>query len=231
VIDGYHPELAATALIAGLAVAACDRWVPSLAPRAVALAGLAGALLGSWGSPRGWPWIAAATVVLVVRDDPERTHPLGVATLPLAVVALAGVWAAVPDTEPPLAAAAALVPIAVLRSIRRVAVGPSATAALVVAVVGAVWVGSAGWGAALASMGAVGLIAVAPLVSGMGTRTRQLPRGRLLVELVAAQAVVSLAVPRLVMSRPVPVAVAVAAVVTLLLGAWCARRMPQPVES
>ncbi|MEI2700596.1 MAG: hypothetical protein V9E94_20495 [Microthrixaceae bacterium] len=74
------------------------------------------------------------------------------------------------------------------------------TAALVVALVGSVWVGSAGWGSALASVCAVGAVAVAPLVLGFG---RPLA-GRAWWTLASAHVVVVLVVPRAVMRWSLP---------------------------
>jgi hypothetical protein len=229
VIEQFHLVLAAVAWSAGLCLALVDQRVPAVAGRAVALGGLLGAVLGSWGVPRGWPWLVAAAAVLVVADDPDRVHPLGIWALPLTVVALVGVWAAVPDTEPPLSSAAALVPLAVLRPARGAAVGPQGTAALVVVLVGAVWVGSAGRGAALCALCAVGLLAVAPAVFGFGSAGAL--RGRVLVEAVVVQAVVSLLVPRLIMGRATATAAVVAAGVTVVLLGWCGWRRPSAIRA
>jgi hypothetical protein len=227
VIERYHLVLAAVAWAAGLCLALVDQRVPAWSRRVIAVAGVLAAVLGAWGVPRGWPWLVVAVALVVPADDPSRVHPLGGWALPLTVVALVGVWAAVPDTEAPLASAAVLVPLAVLRPARGAAVGPPATAALVVVLTGAVWVGSAGRAAALCAMCAVGLIALAPVVCGFGRALQ----GRALGELVVAQATVSLVVPRLVMERSVATAVAVALGVTLVLVAWCRWRRPPTVPA
>lgn len=82
-----------------------------------------------------------------------------------------------------------------------------------VALAGAVWVGSAGWGAAVATFGAVGLIATAPVVFGF----RALPDRRTLTVLVGLQFTVGLLLPRFVMSRDVHIAGGVSIGVNALL--------------
>lgn len=210
----YHLTLAVVALAVGAGVAVADGRSPGVRRRALGAAGLAGALLGGWGSPRGWPWLVAAALLVVAEDRPEPAHPLGRLVPALTVVSLAGVWAAVPDTEPPLAAALVLLPSALLRAARGTRTGVAGTAALVVAVLGAVWVGSAGWGAALASAGAVGAVAVAPAVARFGREWR----GRAAAVVVAAHLVVALVVPRLVMRRSPAVAAAAALAALAALG-------------
>ena len=69
---------------------------------------------------------------------PVIAHPLGEWTVALTVVSLVGVWSAVPDTEPPLAAGCVLVGLGAERLVAGRAVGRPGTAALVVAVAGAV---------------------------------------------------------------------------------------------
>lgn len=204
--ERYHLALGLVSLSVGLLIALGGHLTPRGRTRSLALAGLAGAGLGGWGSDRTGPWLVAAALVVLTADRPEPAHPLGRLTPALAVASLAGVWAAVPDTEAPLAAAAVLGPLAVLRAARGPAPGPAGTVALVVAVAGAAWVGSAGWGAALASAGAVGAVAVAPLVAGFG---REL-RGAAGAAVVAAHLVVALVVPRLLMHRSAGVAAAAA---------------------
>jgi hypothetical protein len=226
-IERYHLDLALAALVVGAGLAALSVASPAVARRSVAAAGLLGAVLGGWGSPRAWPWAVAAVAVLMVADHPDPGHPLGVWAVPATIISLVGVWSAVPDTEPPLAAAAVLAPLAVAGVVQGRRPGPAGTAASVVAVCGATWVGSAGWGAALAASCAVGLVAVAPLVWGFG----RVASGRVLVGLLTAHVVVALVVPRTVMSRPVPVAVGIAAAVLVGLAALCARARPEPVAA
>lgn len=211
----YHVELAVVALVFGAMVALFESYLPRVSSRVVAIAAAGGALLGSWGNPRGAFWLIPAIVVVLWADDPGKPHPLGRYTVALAVVALAGIWAAVPDTEPPLAAACALLPISVVYAVKGRIPGPAATLALVVAMAGAVWVGSAGWGAALATVGAVGLIASAPVVIGFG----KVLHARRFFVLVVLQGLVGLLLPRSVMSRPVAVAVGVVIVVNAALAA------------
>lgn len=204
-VDRYHVALGATALAIGLAVAVIEWRSPAtVRRRMIAVAGLAAAVLGGWGSPRAWPWWLAAGVVAVVADDgaAEHQHPLGRYVGVLAIAGLVGVWAAVPDTEPPLVAAALLAPVVVSQALAGRTVGRTGTAALVVALLGAVWVGSAGRGSALAAVCAVGAVAVAPPVLGFA---RSLV-GPAWWALAGAHLVVVLAVPRLVMRWSVPLA-------------------------
>lgn len=194
-VDRYQLVLAAVALVVGVIVVAVDHWARvrtrpdaltrTLAARTWALSGLAGALLGGWMSPRSLPWWVAACLVGVFADRPGSPHPMGRLTPLLCLVSLVGVWSAVPDTEPAVAMAGVMVPVAVVRARRGPPPGPAGTAALVVGVVGAAWVGSAGRGAGLAAAAAVGMVLIAPLV-----------------------------LPRAVMERPAGAAVAVALVVS-----------------
>ena len=131
-----------------------------------------------WTQLRWLGWLLALLIV-GIPDDWERIHPLGSATLPMAMVSLAGVWSAVPDTEPPLVVAMVLLPFALATGIPRcrgargaIPVGPIGTIALVLSISGSTWVGSAGWGAARASVIAVGMILVAPAVIGFGATAR-----------------------------------------------------------
>lgn len=191
------------------------RWLSS---RLIALAGVVGALLGGLGSPRAWPWLVVAVLVVAWPDEPASAHPLGRYTAALTVVSLAGVWSAVPDTEPALAVGLVLAPMALVRAVRGPSAGPAATAALVVAVSGAVWVGSAGWGAALATFVAVGVVAVGPLVLGFGRALA----GTSLAVLAGAHTLAALVVPRVVMRQSVPVAVGIGLGVLVLLTGLCA---------
>ena len=163
-------------------------------------------MLGGWGNPRSWPWWLAALAVALSPDRPTPTHPLGRWAAPLAVVSLVGVWAAVPDTEPPLAVGVALAPLAALRLWRGPAVGPAGTGVLVVAVLGSTWVGSAGGAPHSPRLPRSVWSLVAPLVMGFGATLR----GQHLVLLAGAHTVVALAVPRVIMDQTVPVAVAIA---------------------
>ena len=212
----YHLELAALALGLGVLIAAIG-WFPGpLARRVLALCGATAAAIAGWSSPRGLPWVVAALALCLPADDELRPHPFGRFTPILVVVTLVGVWSAVPDTEAPLAAAAVLLPIsAVFLAVGR-APGPVGAASLLVAVAGSVWTGSAGWGSAMATVGAVGLIATLPLLTGYATAVR----GRTYSALVVMQVIAGLGLPRTIMSRSVPVAVGVVLVVNaLLLGA------------
>lgn len=215
-VDRYNLVLAVVALVVGSLVAVIDHWARRIADqdpvtgaivgRVWASAGLAAALMGGWLSPRAAPWWAAAALLVVFADRPSRPHPMGALTPVLVLVGLAGVWAAVPDTEPAVASAAVLAPVAALRWRSGHAPGPAGSWALGVVLAGAVWVGSAGRGAALAAACALGLTVVAPLVFGWGRVVRGTDR-RLLF---AAHAAVALAVPRAVMLRSTATALAVA---------------------
>ncbi len=144
---------------------------------------------------------------------PTRAHPLGRFCLPLVVVTLVGIGVAVPDTEPPVATAAVILPVIVGWSFARRSPGPAATIAVVLAMGGAVWVGSAGWGAARAGLGAIGLIALLPLVRGFG---RVVPMPGLGV-LVALQGITGVVLPRMLDERSVVVAVLLAVAVNVVL--------------
>lgn len=193
--------------------------------RWLALAGVLGAVLGSAGSPRATPWLVAAAAALLVADEPTRGHPFGRWTSMLAVVSLAGIWSAVPDTEPPLLVTMVLLPSALWWARTDRAPGRAGTAALVVAGAGAAWVGSAGWGAALATVVAMAGIAVVPLVVGFG---RPLV-GRALLVVTGAHLVVALVVPRSIMRREVPLAVGIAVLVAVALaGVTALAARPRP---
>jgi hypothetical protein len=215
-VDRYHLVLALVALAVGALIAAVDHWARRVAEqdrvtgaivaRTWASAGLAAALLGGWLSPRAAPWWAAAALVVAFADRPSRPHPMGALTPVLVLVGLAGVWAAVPDTEPAVASAGVLVPVALVRWRSDRPPGPAGSWALGVVLAGAVWVGSAGRGAALAAACALGLTVVAPLVFGWGRAVRGNAR-RLLF---AAHVAVVLLVPRAVMLRSTATATVVA---------------------
>lgn len=207
-VERWHLDLAATALVVGLVIAGADRWAGVAVRRfTIAAAGLTGALLGAWGNQRAWPWLAAAAALVLWPDDEQRAHPLGRYTVALAVVSLAGVWSAVPDTEPPLAAGCALVGLGLNRWVSRRPVGPAGAAALVVSVLGSVWVGSAGWGAAMASACAVGMVLCAPVAAGF-TASGIRPAGRGV--LIGTHLVAALVLPRTMMRMEVAAATAVA---------------------
>lgn len=217
-VERYHLVLAGLALLAGLAVVVAEQLGSEAVRRhTLGVAALAGAVLGGWGNPRVWPWWVAAVAVAFLADRSTPTHPFGRWTALLALVSLVGVWSAVPDTEPPLAAGAALAPLAALRALHDRPVGPAGTGVLVTAVLGATWVGSAGWGAALAAACAVGLVAVAPIVLRFG----QALTGQSLMLLAGAHTIVALALPRAIMTLPAGGATAVAVAELALLGVLC----------
>jgi hypothetical protein len=219
-VDRWHLVLAAWSLGAGALVMTLDLVAPvAIRWHAVGLATLTGALLGGWGNERVWPWWLAAAAVVALPDRGRPGHPLGPGAPLLAVVGLVGVWMAVPDTEPPLAAACVLGPLAVRRLRSGPSVGPAGTAGLVVSVLGAVWVGSAGRGAALAAACAVGMVAVLPLSVGMGP-DRLGRRRRSWV--YAAHGAAVLVVPRSVMRLDVVAAWSLAA--TSLAVLWAVGR-------
>jgi len=121
-----------------------------------------------------------------------------------------------PDTEPAVAVAFALAPLTLLTLLhgrRGQVVGPAGTAALVVAVLGAAWVGSAGRIVGVAAIGTVGLLAVAPAVLGW----RVLPAGTGRTALIVAQAAAGLVLPRAVMQRSIAATVIATLVVTMAL--------------
>ncbi|CAN5559565.1 hypothetical protein BH10ACT3_BH10ACT3_10440 [soil metagenome] len=118
-------------------------------------------------------WLVSSRVGMAADDTDDssdllrRNHPMGPITVALAVASLAGVWLGVPDTEAPLAAGAALVPLAVTGWVRRRSPHLLGTATLVVVVVGAAQIGSAGAFPARMTGAAVGAVLVAPLMIGL----------------------------------------------------------------
>lgn len=169
----------------------------------------------------------AAALVVAWADDAGRPHPLGEWAAPLAVVSLVGVWASVPDTEPALAAGAVLAPLALALALGRRPVGPAGTVALGVAVLGPVWVGSAGWGAALSTVSAIGVVAAAPIVDGFRS-ARLTPVGWSAV--VATQLMLSVPLSRVIMRQSVVVAVMLSAMgltLALLVMAVAPGQQPQ----
>ncbi len=202
-VDRYHLGLALVALLAGAVVAAPDRRLPAVSRRAVGLAALVGALLGGRGIDGAVIWCLFLALVAALPDRGEPPHVLEQWAVPFALVSLVGIWTAVPDTEPPLALACALAPVALAWVVRKRSVGPVGTAALVAGVVGAVWVGSAGRTAVLVSVVALGMVAIAPLVS-LGRQWH--PSGQGWIVLGVVHAVVALGVPRQLLDVDVPTA-------------------------
>lgn len=227
--ERYHLVLAAWAACAGLLLALASRFAPSFVQRRLfGLAGLMGAVLGAWGHGGGAPWLVAASLAALWPDDPVRPHPLGEWAAPLTLVSLVGVWASVPDTEPALAAGAVLAPLALALAAARRPVGVVGTVALGVAVVGPVWVGSAGWGAALATVSALGVVAAAPAVFGF-RRVPLTPAGWAVV--AVAQVLIAVPLSRVMMRQTVVVAVMMSAIgltAALLAMTGAPRRPPPP---
>ncbi len=228
-VERYHLGLAAWAVCAGLVLVVLSRVTPSFVQRRlIGLAGLIGAVLGAWGHGRGAPWIVAAVLAAAWPDQPARPHPLGEWAAPLAVVSLVGVWASVPDTEPALAVGAVLAPLALALAAARRPVGVAGTVALGVAVLGSIWVGSAGWGAALATVSALGVVAAAPAVFGF-RRVPLTPAGWAVV--AVAQVLIAVPLSRVMMRQTVVVAVMMSAIgltAALLAMTGAPRRPPPP---
>ncbi|MEI2638465.1 MAG: hypothetical protein V9F03_05645 [Microthrixaceae bacterium] len=168
----------------------------------------------------GWLVASAALVGLclwaarVSPSSPLGRHlsepvPMGRLYLALAFVSFAGIWSAVPDTEPPLVAAMVLVPVAVWRwleantvpnrpgagrlgasrhGVDRVRPGRVAlieSIALAVGVVGSAVAGSAGRGAALSTIAVVGMIVWVPVLSVVvGVGVIRPHRGRVALVLI-----------------------------------------------
>lgn len=196
-VERWHLYLAAWAVVAGVVVVAAELRAPVwIRDRSVAVAGLTGALLGSLDSARSVIWVMLAVLLVMPADRQRSPHPLGAMTVTAAMVSLVGVWSAVPDTEPSLAAGCVLAVVGAERLWSRRPVGPPASAALVVAVVGAAWVGSAGSTPAIASAAAVGMVLCAPAV--LGFRKLDLQRA---AALAAVHVVGALTVPRLLMRQ------------------------------
>ena len=139
-----------------------------------------------------------------------------------------GVWASVPDTEPALVAGAALAPLAVAMALTKRPVGPAGTTALAVMVLGAVSVGSAGRGAALANVCAIGMVAAAPAV--VGFRRARLSTASWSAT-AAAHLLIAWPLTRLIMRSSVPVAVLMSAtgvVAVVIVAAVVVRPSAQP---
>ncbi|MFZ4434150.1 MAG: hypothetical protein ACOYOQ_13220 [Microthrixaceae bacterium] len=203
-VDRFHLVFALVCLAVGVSLVLVDRlgWRPWTA-RSVAVAGILVPCLSAGDTSRWTIWLAVAALVLPFPDRGVPAHPLGRWTLLLGVAGLAGVWAAVPDTEPVVAVAGVLAPLAVARFARGPSPGPAGSAAAVVVIGGAVWAGSAGRGAALASVVALGMLVVLPVVVGWGAGRVRPERNRWVV---VAHVVVVLVVPRLLIGLDVAVA-------------------------
>lgn len=164
--------------------------------------------MGSGGSPRNVPWLVGAAAVVLWTDNTSRPHPLGEWAAPLCVVSLIGVWASVPDTEPALATGAVLAPLALVMAVTKRTVGPASTTALTVMVLGSVWVGSAGRGAALANVCAIGMVAAAPVIIGFRRAGLSTANWN---AVAFAHLLIAWPLTRLIMRRSVPVAVLMSA--------------------
>lgn len=234
-IERYHLVLLGWCLLAGalgglsvLRLSPPTRWVRHV----VALLGLVGAVAGS--AAGGWhrsaPWLVLAAVCAAVPDRDHPDHPLGRWTVLLAVVSLLGVWSAVPDTQAPLALAGVWAPLGAVWALSGRRTGPVASVALVGGIAGAAWVGSAGWGAALASVVAVGMLVAAPVAVAMRPAAATVgPLGARLVVLVSVHVAVALAAPRALMGRGVPVAASAALVLLALCVVVAGAVLARPV--
>lgn len=214
--DRYHLTLLAVALVLGGLVV----WLARRAPRRaaahpIAVASVLAAGLSVSTSGLALAWIVAIPAVLLLHDT-EGRHPMGAWATPMAVVSLVGVWTAVPDTEPPLAAFGLLAPLAVWSVRRLPGPGRTGTVVLVVTVLGAALCGSAGRTAAMASAVALGAVLCAPSV--LGFRDEPPPVVR---RLVAVHLPVALVVPRVLMERAAPVALLGAVAVLALCALAC----------
>ncbi len=129
--------------------------------------------------------VLALLDVLVVPAAPaRRSHPLGPAVLPLAVISVVAIWSAVPDTEPAVVVLGVLVPCALGRWSRRTTVGPIGWAAVCVAGAVAALLGAAGRVGPLSSVCALGVVVLAPVQVGFG---RRVLTGRNLAVVAVAQ--------------------------------------------
>ena len=115
--------------------------------------------------------LALLDLLVVPAVPPRRSHPLGPAVLPFAVVSVAAIWSAVPDTEPAVVVLGVLVPCALGRWSRRTTVGPIGCAAVCVAGAVAAVLGAAGRVGPLSSVCALGAVVLAPVQLGFGRRT------------------------------------------------------------
>lgn len=207
-IDHFNLLFALEGLALGLAVVAVDLALGERRPALpIATAGVVAAFMAAQHSHRWVPWTAAALIALAIAaatelraprpDGVTAHHPLDPLTAVLTVASLVGVWSAVPDTEPAMAAGAVLAPMALVRIRNSRVVTPAAWLALCVMVLGATWVGSAGWPSAMAVACAVGLVGTAPIVGRFGAL---LSLG-LLARLTIAHLLVALLLPRILMRR------------------------------
>lgn len=193
----YHVGMALAALALGLVALGVDVVRDRAALRSPATG--SGRDAGVAGGARGGPGVPG--------------HPLGAVAWPLVLVSLAGVWASVPDTEPPLVLGAALTPLALRRWWLTRPPSPPVTALLVAGIVGAALAGSAGRPAAAMAWCAVGAVLVAPAIVGF---RRRWPTPAATVPVGATHTVVALAGCRLLM---VQTGAAVAVVAAGCLGA------------
>lgn len=165
-IDPYHPRLAVTGAVLGAAVAVVllvvdrvgrpdrERRLPRLAVATAAACG------GVWVLdlvPGGAGIVAMVVGVLLIAVGivfPGPTEAPLVAAM--AVVSLAGAWAAVPDTESPLVALASVAVPVVVGAVRSTRVVDRLAATLLVVFVA--WAGSAGRSEIVGGIGCVGLL-------------------------------------------------------------------------
>lgn len=206
--ERYRLGVALAGLVIGLVPALADRRGPAwLRARAVGLAVAAAAVLSVVEGPMRPVAAALAALACLARgDDGGRGHPLGPETYLLVLASLGGVWVSVPDVEPALAAAGCLIPIAIVRVVRRASPGRVDSLLLVAAVIGAAVVGSAGRTTALSAAATVGMVAAAPLA--VRTRRQLPPAG--IAALGVVHLVTAVPVGRLVMRAEPLTAVVVA---------------------
>lgn len=141
-----------------------------------------------WHLRLGAVWLAVGIGVLAVDwVMTRRRGPSGptVEALPLTLaIGLVGIWATVPDTEVSLAAAAALCPLLLQRTIRRRHLGPAATAVVVASCAVATATGSAGRATAVAGGVCCALVPVGLVVAG--DRGRRVPPALAIVAAIVA---------------------------------------------
>lgn len=222
-IGRYQVVLACVSLAVGSAVVLADRLArhrhvgrpaaDAFSARLLGAAGVAGCVLGGWAHPGVGIWLVAAVLAAVPADGGETTHPLGTAVVPMTLASIAGLWLAVPDTEPAVAMSCVLIPVAVWENHKGVRPAPAGTVALAVMVSGVALVGAAGRPVVVAGLCSVVMIIAVPIMTGWHRITVRSHR----LTLVGAHMVVVLSVPRLLMGRTWRVSLLVAALITSAL--------------
>lgn len=197
----YHGGYVLAGLAVGVAVAAMPHRRRTRVPVAV-LAALLPVAIWARGD---WIGIGVAGVAAAVAlSMPETPDPLGRWIHVVGLLSLGGVWAGVPDTEPAVILAAAVLAAAGVELLARHGKRADRVAYLASVVVAA-WLGSAGAVSLVAGLGCVGVLA-------WPVRMRPLPT-------LAAHTLAVAVSSRVVSHQPWPRALVVAGGVVAVLGA------------